>query len=80
MTIGRTELIDYIVANFGLEEDEFEDSTLLFSDGLLDSFCMVNLISFVEGEAGITFRPTDVNLDNLDSIERIVEFVERKTQ
>jgi acyl carrier protein len=79
MALARAALVEYIISNFGLEEDELEDNTSLFSDGLLDSFCMVNLISYVESECGITFRPTEVNLDNLDSVARILAFIERKS-
>ena len=79
LALVRNALIDYILSTFGLEEGELDDNTVLFSDGLLDSFCMVSLISYVESEAGITFRPTEVNLDNLDSVARILAFVERKS-
>ncbi|HPJ98608.1 MAG TPA: acyl carrier protein [Candidatus Hydrogenedentes bacterium] len=79
MALARNALINYICSTFGLDDGELDDDTLLFSDGLLDSFCMVSLISYVESEAGITFRPTEVNLDNLDSVARILAFVERKT-
>ncbi|MGI6459323.1 MAG: acyl carrier protein [Candidatus Hydrogenedentales bacterium] len=79
MALVRDALMDYICSTFGLDDDELDDNTVLFSDGLLDSFCMVSLISYVESEAGIRFRPTEVNLDNLDSVARILAFVERKT-
>jgi acyl carrier protein len=35
---------------------------------------MVMLISFLEDNASLEFRPTDVVLDNLDTVERILSF------
>ena len=33
---------------------------------------------FIEKEGGVRLNPTDVSLDNLDSIERILRFVEAR--
>ena len=67
---------DYLVAEFGVAQS-ITTEELLFSSGLLDSFSMVDLLSFVEDLAGRRIRVVDVNLDNLDSIDRIVALVER---
>jgi acyl carrier protein len=45
------------------------------SDGVLDSFSMVDLIAFIEKEAEIKMKPGDVRLDNLDSIGCILNYV-----
>ncbi|HOD51308.1 MAG TPA: acyl carrier protein [Candidatus Hydrogenedentes bacterium] len=79
MALARAALVEYIISSFDLDQKEVDDNTTLFSDGLLDSFCMVSLISYIESEAGIKFRPTEVNLDNLDSVGRILAFIERKS-
>ena len=39
---------------------------------------MVSLIIFIENSSGIKIKPTDVTLDNLDSVERILQFVESR--
>jgi acyl carrier protein len=39
---------------------------------------MVDLIMFVEDAAGFRLHPTDITLDNLDSIARILAFVEAR--
>jgi acyl carrier protein len=36
---------------------------------------MVELVLFIEETCGIRMKPSEVNLDNLDSIERILAFV-----
>ena len=60
----------------GLDTASLADETPLFSSNLLDSFSMVDLIMFIEKESGVRLDPTDVSLDNLDSIDRILRFVD----
>lgn len=67
--------MEYLQVKHRVDLDEVRGDTLLFTDGLLDSFSMVDLILFIEESAGITVSPGEVTLENLDSIERIVRFV-----
>ena len=68
-------LTDHFVAKYGLATGSFDGSTPLFSSGMLDSFTMVDLIMFIEKSAGVRLDPSDVTLDNLDTIDRILAFV-----
>ena len=79
MGLGRDAIIAYMVDELCIDEFEVaDDDTLLFSSGLLDSFSMINLIGFIEREASIRVRPTEVTLDNLDSLGRIMNYLERR--
>lgn len=71
-------LLEFISAKLPPGADGVDGDTLLFSSGVLDSFVMIDLLTFVESAAGIRFGPTDVTLDNLDSLNRILGFVESK--
>jgi acyl carrier protein len=73
----EAKLREFIVSEFKLDADSVYRDTLLFSSGLLDSFSMVDLLAFVEGLAGRRVRVVDVNLDNLDTIDRIVALIAR---
>lgn len=66
---------DYLVESMGVDESLLKEDSALFSSGLMDSFAIVDLMVFVEKEGGIRFDPSDVSLDNLDSIEKIVAYV-----
>jgi acyl carrier protein len=66
----------YLGERMGLDTSTLADDTPLFSSNLLDSFSMVDLIMFNEKESGVRLNPTDVSLDNLDSIGRILKFVD----
>jgi acyl carrier protein len=76
MVLDREHLRRYLHEKQGLEPADFADDTLLFSSGLIDSFSMVDLIIFIEETGGLRVHPTDVTLDNFDSIDRILAFVE----
>jgi acyl carrier protein len=78
MALDRENLRRYLHEKQGLEPEDFEDDTLLFSSGLIDSFSMVDLIMFIEVTAGVRVHPVDVTLDNFDSIDRILAFVEAR--
>lgn len=79
MALTREALTQFLEAELGVEAEHLTDDELLFSGGIIDSFALVSLIGFIETTAGIRVRPTEVNVDNMDSIARILAFVGRKT-
>jgi len=70
-------LIEYLERHLGIDIGGVNARTPLFTSGLIDSFALVSLITFVEQASGIVVQPADVTLDNIDSIQRILAFVER---
>ena len=56
---------------------EMSEETPLFSSGLIDSFSLVSLMSYIEDEGGVRIAPADVNLENFDSIGRILAYLDR---
>jgi acyl carrier protein len=74
MALSKPELLEYLEGHARVDVSELEDSTELFSSGLVDSFAMVDLLQFLEKHTGSRMGPEDINLDNLDSIERILAF------
>jgi acyl carrier protein len=80
MALTSQTLKTYFESDLGVDTSDMDDSTALFSSGIIDSFALVSLITFLEQECSLRMNPLDVNLDNLDSIERILEFVDRVVQ
>ena len=80
MAFSEQSFREYIQTHFGVQEDEYDKGTLLFSSGILDSFNLVSLMSYIEREAGFRINPTEVSLDNFDSIDRILRYVERRAR
>ena len=52
----------------------------LFSSGIVDSFTPITLMTFLESQCGFRIGPMEVTLDNVDYVERILQFAERKQQ
>ena len=69
-------LTDYLLKDHNIQSSELTETTPLFSSGLLDSFSMVEIVTFVEKAAGIKIRAVDLTLDNFDSIDHILRFIE----
>ncbi len=78
-SLTREELRRFLDERFGVDTATLGDEDRLFSQGLLDSFNMVELISFLESSAGVKIGVMDVQLDNLDSIGRILRFVGQRS-
>ena len=54
------------------------EDQLLFTDRVLDSMALVELISFLEDEFKIRIRPLDIATENLDSLNGMERFITRK--
>ena len=78
----KSDIFNFLKTQFAIDEKDVDENTGLFSEGLLDSFSIVDLVVFIENTSGVKMQPTDVNLDNLDSVAKILNFVskERATQ
>ena len=68
-------LHNFLVEELAIDASDVKADTLLFSSGLVDSFALVTLMTFIENESGIMISPTDVKLENFDSISRILNFL-----
>lgn len=69
----------YIIDNLFYLDDGFEytDNTSLIGEGLIDSVGIVELVTYVQAEFGITVAQRDITLDNFDSVAKIAALVRR---
>ena len=79
MSITQDQILSYLSSNFNVDVQNISPTTSLFSTGILDSFNMVDLVSYIEDTARVKFGALDLNLNNLDTIAGIVRFVDGKT-
>lgn len=70
-------LVAFMEEDLGVDVDGITNETALFSSQLVDSFALVTLMMFIERESGIRIPPGDVNLDNMDSIGKMLAYVAR---
>ena len=75
MPLSLDQLKQFLEDELGVDVVDITEDTPLFSSGIVDSFALVSLMTFVESEADITISPSDVNLDNFDSMSRILRYV-----
>lgn len=76
----KSDILNFLEKQFAIDAATISVNTGLFSEGFLDSFSIVDLILFIETSAGVQVDPVEVNLDNLDTIEKILAFVLTKTE
>lgn len=70
---------DYIARNLLFDETaHIDESTSLLDTGVIDSTGVMDLVAFLETQFAIEVADEDLIPDNLDSIEKIASFVERK--
>lgn len=60
-----------------LVDEHLGEDDPLFSSGLLDSVAMMSLITFLESRMGADVRPSDVTLENFDTLARITDYASR---
>jgi acyl carrier protein len=78
MSLTKEQLLAYFEDSFNVDISNVETETLLFSSGLIDSFSMIDLIVYIEESCDIRIKPPEIILDNIDSISRILAFLEKK--
>lgn len=73
------ELRDFVISNFLYgEAGSLRDDTSFLDSGIIDSTGMLEMIMFVENTYGVKIEPEEMVPENLDSINRVVQFVKRK--
>jgi acyl carrier protein len=75
----REQVRAFILSNFYVTEAEgLSDTDSLLDLGIVDSTGVLEVIAFLEETFGIHVEDSELVPANLDSIERLAAFVERK--
>lgn len=80
MPLSRDALIEYLQGHLRIDLRDVGDDTELFSSGRIDSFAMVDLLVFLEKHTGARLGPEDIDVENFDSIRRILAFAAAREQ
>ncbi|MEO0034495.1 MAG: hypothetical protein RLZZ501_518 [Pseudomonadota bacterium] len=75
MSPHRDAIARFLETELGLKPGSYQDDELLFSTGRLDSFGLVNVMSFVEERLGRKLKVSETTLAHFDSIERLATFM-----
>jgi acyl carrier protein len=69
----------FIIENFLFgSEDGLKDETSFLEEGIIDSTGILELVTFLEEEFSITIEDEELVPENLDSINNVTTFLERK--
>ena len=71
-------LKNYMQEDLDIDTGDIKSNTPLFSDGIIDSFSLVSLLTFVETTFNFRIGPTDVNLANFDSLDRMYAYIQSR--
>jgi acyl carrier protein len=75
-------LKEYIVGNFmsSAEDKSLREDVSLLEEGIMDSTGVLDLVMFIEETFGIQVKDEELVPENLDSVDKLVAFVEKKTR
>ncbi len=65
---------------FGRKNVSLDGDDSLLEQGLIDSTGVLELVSFIENKFEIKVEDDDLVPDNLDSINRLIAFIENKLE
>src|ERR1041385_7231409 len=65
---------------FGLEGQTFSDDDSLLEKRIIDSTGVLELIAFLDATFGVKVQDDELLPENLDSINRLVRFIEKKSK
>jgi len=76
----QKELREFIFNNFLMARTDIEllDSDSLYNKGIIDSTGVLELVDFVEEKFNVKFADEELVPENLDSINNICRYLERK--
>ena len=73
-------LRNFILENYLFTDDQSQltDTSSFLESGILDSMGILELVSFLNDDVGIKVNTDEMIPENLDSIDRLVAFIELK--
>ena len=75
-----TRLREYVTENFlyTRQDYEFSDTDSLLGHGIIDSMGVIELITFVQDEFGISVEENEIIEENFGTVAGITRFIESK--
>lgn len=75
----KEQVRQFIVSNFYVADPaSLNDDASLLDAGIVDSTGVLEVITFIEGTFGITVEDSEMLPENLDAVNRITAFVQKK--
>jgi acyl carrier protein len=75
----RSQIHDYVLANFMFDANEIDLDMSLTAAGVLDSMGVLEMVLFVEESLGVAVADEEVLPEHFDTVNALAAFVESKT-
>jgi acyl carrier protein len=76
-----TDIRNYVVANFLFGDGEnLKDDASFIDNGVIDSTGILELVMHLESTYHIKVQPSELLPENLDGVNRVARFLEKKLQ
>jgi acyl carrier protein len=72
----QQKLLDFLTRNFLVDEDEIKLDQSLVDQGIIDSFGLIEITSFMENEFSIIIKESQMKRENFGSVFKIVNFIQ----
>jgi acyl carrier protein len=81
MTVEET-IKNFVTSSFILEDNPapLDNDRSFLDSGIIDSTGILELVSFIEEQYGLKIEDEDLIPDNLDSVNKVVKFINRKLE
>ena len=70
----------FIIKTSYISEDQINNDTLIFAQGIMDSMGFISIIDFIEEDFSISAADNELLEANFESINAIANFIYRKIQ
>ncbi|NTJ35934.1 acyl carrier protein [Agrobacterium rhizogenes] len=73
------DILRFLRDDLSVDTTSINSKSQLISSGIIDSFSLIGLVMFLEEKAGVMAEPEDVTIENFETIEAMLHFIERKS-
>jgi acyl carrier protein len=74
----QADLLGFVCRNFLVEADEIDVGSSLVDQGIIDSFGLIEIATFMKSRYGISTEESEMNKANFGSIAAMAGYVRRK--
>lgn len=76
----KKQIKDFIIKTFMFDKGSLRDDQSLFASGIIDSLGFIKLLAFIEKTFSVSIKPSEVVIENFDSVNKIVKLIEKKSK
>ena len=73
----KDRIFEFLRTELAIDLTGVDEETLLVSTGIVDSLALVDLVMFLETEAGLRIAPGDLSLEHFDTVGRMLHFLQK---